>query len=60
MSPNKDTRLSVRIEQDALDRLDKAIIQAKADGKLPFDTSRAELVRQRIYELIEELEAKTE
>jgi len=59
MCSSEKTMLSVRIEQDTVDRLDKAIIQAKADGDLPFDTSRAGLVRQRIYELVEELEAET-
>ena len=52
-------RVTVRIEQSKLDRLDDLIWDNKVEGVLDRETTRSDLLRQQIDELIEELEGNS-
>lgn len=47
---------SFSVPDEVLERFDDAIFELKAEGELPRDTSRSEILRQLMEEWIEEHE----
>jgi metal-responsive CopG/Arc/MetJ family transcriptional regulator len=52
-SASEQKTVSVRIDEDLVEEVDRAIIQAKADGEIPMDYSRSDAVRH-LFELAAE------
>jgi hypothetical protein len=58
MAKSKDTNVVVRMDEDRKDRLDDLIWEAKQHKVIDRTTSRSDLVRMQIEELISDLEQK--
>jgi hypothetical protein len=52
-------RVTVRVDQSKLDRLDDLIWENKVEGVLDRDTTRSDLLREQIDALVEELEGNS-
>jgi|GEM_PF-5801421 len=52
-------RVTVRVEQSKLDRLDDLIWENKVEGNLDREATRSDLLRDQIDELLEELEGNS-
>jgi hypothetical protein len=60
MSQSKQHRLTIRTDKDTVENLDDLIWRAKVAGVLDRDTNRSDLLRDKIDDLIEELESEIE
>jgi len=51
MSTTEETRnVSVRMESEMIDRLDKKLIELKAAGDVPMDFTRSDLIREMLID----------
>lgn len=53
-SEEGEKTVSVRVDADLVERVDRQILEAKADNKLPMDYSRSDAIRQFLERVAED------